>query len=405
MRYRAALLAAGAAVAFLACPWAAPAAPEVRPPKGSPDPKLMILRAGDFAGGAEVEDEGYYVDTSLPAVISYARSFAEPSVGGKELIGADADVSVARTANVVAAAYRDTVRLFGTPGGRAELRQAIVDSFVEEVGEEPDFVRVGGFRRLKAGDGAVQVTIKVGIPLGTITFVDVVVHAERVIAYLSFLNVGSVPRAGVLKLTKLTGTRMLEGLLPASVRPPTVTGPPQEGQTLTASTGTWNGAPTSFAYQWLRCNTAGERCSAIAGAKGKTYVPVAADVGSTLRVSVTAKNGSGGVAARSAATAVVAAKPGPPVNTALPTIVGSARVGQTLGVTIGAWNGSPNTFAYQWLRCDPAGAACVAIQGAVGQSYFVTGEDLGSTIGVTVTAGNALGTTAANAQPTAVVTT
>ncbi len=59
--------------------------------------------------------------------------------------------------------------------------------------------------------------------------------------------------------------------------------------------------------------------------------PVAADVGSTLQVSVTAQNSAGSAVAQSVPTGAVAAASGtPPSNTTLPAISGIAQVGQTL---------------------------------------------------------------------------
>src|SRR5205807_2108427 len=105
---------------------------------------------------------------------------------------------------------------------------------------------------------------------------------------------------------------------------PTITGTAQQGQTRTAHSGNWDGEPTSFAYQWLQCDGAGNSCTAISGATSQTYVAVAGDVGHTLKVEEIATNagGSGGPAT-SGATAVVAAPP--PLNKTAPTITGTAQ--------------------------------------------------------------------------------
>jgi hypothetical protein len=78
------------------------------------------------------------------------------------------------------------------------------------------------------------------------------------------------------------------------------------GQTLSASTGTWSENPTSYEYQWQRCNSAGAGCVPISKATTSTYTVASADVGGTLRVAVTASNSAGpSTPASSAPTAVV----------------------------------------------------------------------------------------------------
>ena len=71
-----------------------------------------------------------------------------------------------------------------------------------------------------------------------------------------------------------------------TARLPTIAGTAEENQSLTATTGTWTGNPTSYSYQWEDCNTTGEACADIGAATSSTYKPTAADVGHTLRVVV-----------------------------------------------------------------------------------------------------------------------
>src|SRR5205807_2575468 len=141
---------------------------------------------------------------------------------------------------------------------------------------------------------------------------------------------------------------------PSNTSPPTISGTAQQGQTLTEAHGSWTNEPTSYAYQWQQCDSAGANCTAIAGATSQTYVPVAEDVGHTLRVQETASNAGGSSSpATSAQTAVVT--PPPPSNTAPPTISGTAQQGQALTDTHGTSTNQPTSYAYQWQQCDSFG--------------------------------------------------
>ena len=196
---------------------------------------------------------------------------------------------------------------------------------------------------------------------------------------------------------------------PVNSVPPSISGVAEQGLALTEGHGTWSGSPTSYAYQWERCDSAGANCQPISGASAQTYTPVAADVGSTLVVQETAVNAGGvGSQANSQASAVVQPPVGlasVPVATAPPSVSGAARQGETLSESHGTWSPAASSYAYQWEDCDAAGANCVSIAGATGQTYTLTAEDAGYTVRVQEIASNASGSgVPAGSAPTAVVT-
>lgn len=111
---------------------------------------------------------------------------------------------------------------------------------------------------------------------------------------------------------------------------PTVAGVgTQVGQTLTGSTGTWTGSPTSYSYQWRRCAANGTACTAIEAAGSIIYTISPGDIGATLTLTVTAVGKGGAGSATSAPTAIVtpAPLPEPAVRTVL------AQAGQAGAVT------------------------------------------------------------------------
>jgi hypothetical protein len=112
---------------------------------------------------------------------------------------------------------------------------------------------------------------------------------------------------------------------PPNTAPPTITGSPVVGESLTANPGTWTGTGITFAYLWSRCDAAGAACTEITTATQSTYTVVTADAGRTLRVRVTGTNTSGSNAVTSAQTAVVTTAPTPPA-TGCPTGTGPIAI-------------------------------------------------------------------------------
>jgi RTX calcium-binding nonapeptide repeat (4 copies)/WD40-like Beta Propeller Repeat len=201
-------------------------------------------------------------------------------------------------------------------------------------------------------------------------------------------------------------------IAPVAVVAPFIFGTAQTGQLLSASNGTWNGAVT-FAYQWLRCDSAGNNCANIGGATSASYAPASADIGKRLRVVVTATNLAGSTpSAQSNATAVVtlAGVVNPPLNVAYPVITldfgtTAPLVGDFVTASTGSWSGSfPMTFAYQWKECDSATGSCFNIIGATSSFYTVPVTYYGQVLRVQVTASNSAGSVAQNSEATPAIT-
>jgi GH25 family lysozyme M1 (1,4-beta-N-acetylmuramidase) len=99
--------------------------------------------------------------------------------------------------------------------------------------------------------------------------------------------------------------------VPAAIVQPQAAGTPLVGQTLTASVGTWSGSPRSFTYAWQRCDAAGANCTPIPNATTSTYVLSPGDLGATVVLAVTARNGAGSQTSTAPAIAAVAPAPVP----------------------------------------------------------------------------------------------
>ena len=113
-------------------------------------------------------------------------------------------------------------------------------------------------------------------------------------------------------------TFKLEAHPPANTVLPVVSpATPEWASSESTTTGSWNNKPTSYAYQWQRCNAAGAECANISGATKSTYSLVEADIAKTLVVKVTATNAAGSTSAFSKATGKVPAT-GQIVEYALP---------------------------------------------------------------------------------------
>jgi concanavalin A-like lectin/glucanase superfamily protein len=178
--------------------------------------------------------------------------------------------------------------------------------------------------------------------------------------------------------------------LPVNTVAPVIGGVPRVGDTISVTTpGTWTGGTSGSSYQWQMCDPVSGDCSDISGATGTSLLLDSSELGQQIQVVESESNpvGSSSVSSNQTAPVVDVSPAGGPVNVNLPTIAGSALVGQTLTADPGTWDpASGLTFGYQWQRCDVDGANCSPIAGATSQTYLLGANDLGNTVDVVVTA-------------------
>ena len=229
----------------------------------------------------------------------------------------------------------------------------------------------------------------------TLTSADVE-HSLRVV-------VSATETGGTVTETSPTTPAIAAEGDPTIEESPTVSGTGLVGYALTASTGAWSGeAPSSYAYQWERCNEAGGSCSLISGATASSYTLTESDVAHALRVLVTATDGTGSTVGASAPTAVVS--PITLVDVSAPSISGPHELGRALSADPGIWTAAGAIgFSYQWQRCNEHGESCSSISGATEPTYTAKGSDVGDTIEVIVTATRASETESVASAPTPVI--
>lgn len=138
---------------------------------------------------------------------------------------------------------------------------------------------------------------------------------------LALLAAGAVTALAVAGLTQAS-----TAAAPSNTTPPTISGTPQAGETLTADHGQWTNNPTSYAYQWQRCDKTGGSCAGVSGANERLYDVHSQDVGHTIRVRVTAKNADGSSSDTSVPTAVVTGRAPAPAPTGCPSGNGTIQI-------------------------------------------------------------------------------
>ncbi len=172
-------------------------------------------------------------------------------------------------------------------------------------------------------------------PISGATQATYALGAPDVGATLRVQEVATNPYGASLPATS-SPSGVVQSSAPSNTAPPTISGGTLTGDVLTEVPGAWTNIPTSYGYQWWRCNAAGAGCAALQGATGQGYALRGPDVGSTIRVQEFATNIWGtGASGLSPSTAVIQAPQGPPPDPTSLTLSASPDV---------ALNGKPVTL-------------------------------------------------------------
>jgi hypothetical protein len=304
---RALLLAASGAAMLVGVTGALAASRMSAPP---PALSSLVLAPADFRSGAVVVSQSTATTGGLPL---FERVFKSGVIGATPLLAA---VSFAFLEADASSAVTDFEQFDGQAQSRAG-RQAIakvwVAGFVKGANVGSHGKAALAVKQLvvgvpvEVGSSALRLPLTVKTNLGTLRMSFEVAQTDRALAIVvlvSRLN-GRLGAADATQALIAAQQHLQDAFAVANTTAPTINGTQTQGQVVTVDEGSWTGAPSAFSYGWSRCDTNGSNCAPIADATSNSYSVIAADSGSTLRVTVTGTNSVGSQQGVSNATAVI----------------------------------------------------------------------------------------------------
>ena len=288
------------AVAFVAAVAASGATASTR--ATTLDPAKLTLQVSDFPGS-------HSAGTRLSGLGGLATGY-ERTIKLAKPYGASKFLAIVSFSFVTGNVQTGTLfyHVLGRQFSRKQGRLSLVKGFLAGTGLKikPSAVVMTKPRALGVPDSSMEIGFVVKSGTKRLNLALTLVRLDRVIDVTVAAGTGhAIVPADDLALTKLAAGHIAAALVPSSTAVPTISGTAAQGQTLTAANGTWTNNPTTYGVQWQRCDTGGANCADISGATASTYAVTSADAGSTLRVTVTAKNRFGSASATSAQTATV----------------------------------------------------------------------------------------------------
>jgi hypothetical protein len=265
----------------------------------SPDVAAMNLQLADVPG-AKVTTQRLVTEKGYVAAHFRVFTFAAPN-GSAHLYQVESETKLASSASVPTTEIATTEKFFRSTAGRKNF----IAGVAKGLKVKPKAVMMGKVRTVPGYDQGIEVPVSITVK-GLRVYENIVyLRLDRVAVFMVEGGLRPIGAGITAKYAAAIAGHIGTELAPITVTPPTVTGTAQQGQTLTATPGTWTAPDATFGYQWQRCDAAGANCVDVAGATTTTYAVTATDVGTTLHVVVTATNRFGSAPATSALTAVV----------------------------------------------------------------------------------------------------
>jgi subtilisin family serine protease len=295
--------------------------------------------------------------TDLDLYILYSPVFSS-SLSDYRLVAQSATSAAGETVDInkpAAGYYIATVDYFSTPPGGVQYRE-----LVTQVDPTLD---TGNFRVSPTVINAIAGTPQtLGVRWGGL-------RANS--SYVGFVRFGAATTATEVDVT--TG-----GILPpVSVSPPTIAGPVVIGGSLSTTGGTWDALPAalSYSYEW--------KVDGVSVSTAATYTPIAADLGRSLTVEVTASLSGGPAATAASAGSTVLASSSTSFTFAQSTISPSQRAVVTVTVLTSPPGNATGTVRVRfgsWSRSaavDATGVVSITLPPLPRHAFTVIADYLG----------------------------
>ena len=271
---------------------------------GSPNLARIAVAPKDVGGEARVLRQGSLRAPGYLSAFERELQFDDGRVGSSLLFFLTSTVELARASVTPREELAATRQSLATPAGRKVVLDAMMKKLRESLGASLKTATMGTLRTPAIGNGSLVVPISVTTTTGRLQVVVAYLRVDRLLVTLSIVG-APVGRADVDRLLRLVARRASAELSPVALGPPAISGVAQAGQVLIASSGSWANSPTGYSYRWSRCDAGGRACTTIPRAEQPSYTATAVDVGTTLRVTVVARNAAGTTRAVSPPTALV----------------------------------------------------------------------------------------------------